>query len=837
MDSEKKNKSLLDETLKETCTDTSRFNKGQSQFQEMEAQATSIDSGTIPVSFSFVPSIGTLPSEVLLTKESNYPPKIVSHEGTLMQKPENIPESSLQKNMHESKQSVLKTVHKSAPQNSFQRKECASNYPDNIKHNDLFIAEFVVVMDTDDDEDERFAKKSQTLPFEETKYEFRETLQQSTIGQPKATLAEVKVNEIYVPESHEDCHKVGDPEPQQIFSVPSADLDSYPPPFSNVSHPDTTLGYRRHITKSVPANIHKPKPAVKDISYTPLSSQKSKSYNIITTEPPASSYTRRSLYSPIDLEISEHRSSNLTQIGRSNVLSPLPIQVVKYPLCRSPRPLSSPYFGSSSTICSINESTSSIPKPDAASPASSRLSFLTSLLKSKRSCSKRTISPDPHYQSEPKTISLTSSTFQKSSITSGAPRKAISCFSLNYPRGSRMSKFQRKDELMPSASESDISHGEFSFHQSPNRTLSPDSIQFRSSVSPLLSQKGSVSPCSQLHRRSITPPYSSREYIFSLSDKPPISRQPYTPLKKYSVLGKSKRITLFPPPSHFDQSQLPDERKTDIFHLKRYMSSRGRFRSASHSESSQLHNVMPGSCMDTGKNGGLQVHSAQLCSESMETDPNKYRSLHPSYSCQSSRKSTPLCSLSTNIAPKPRSILSRSCELPSGSSLSQPSDLENTKLYQIKSSYKAFAAIPTNTLLRDQKAIDVPEINTGKSGAEETDTHSEMCSPALLRQQTEEICAAIDEVLHDPFPLSNSASRSANLKSEKKSLHMPRPPLKSAGRETKYATLQTLVNTKAMDPQMTKPGVIRPMAAKEHKHGKFYPNLFQQFSMPPYKRE
>lgn len=108
----------------------------------------------------------------------------------------------------------MNTVHKPTSRDSFLPKEFASNNADNIKHNDLFIAEFVVVMDSDNDEDQIVAKKSQNLPFAETKYEFRKTLQQSTSGQPKATVAEVKVNEISVPGSQEDCRYMGDQEPQ-----------------------------------------------------------------------------------------------------------------------------------------------------------------------------------------------------------------------------------------------------------------------------------------------------------------------------------------------------------------------------------------------------------------------------------------------------------------------------------------------------------------------------------------------------------------------------------------------------------------------------------------------
>ncbi|CAJ0916336.1 unnamed protein product, partial [Ranitomeya imitator] len=88
---------------------------------------------------------------------------------------------------------------------------------------------------------------------------------------------------------------------------------------------------------------------------------------------------------------------------------------------------------------------------------------------------------------------------------------------------------------------------------------------------------------------------------------------------------------------------------------------------------------------------GMDSHSSQLSNVS-HSDNKTYR-----------KKNAPLCSLSTNITALPRSVLSRSCELPSRSSLSQVSDLQNKKLYKIKSSYKSFAAIPTNTLLLDQK--------------------------------------------------------------------------------------------------------------------------------------
>ncbi|XP_077343939.1 muscular LMNA-interacting protein isoform X2 [Lithobates pipiens] len=163
--------------------------------------------------------------------------------------------------------------------------------------------------------------------------------------------------------------------------------------------------------------------------------------------------------------------------------------------------------------------------------------------------------------------------------------------------------------------------------------------------------------------------------------------------------------------------------------------------------------------------------------------------------------------------------------------------------YKIKSSYKSFAAIPTNTLLRDQKAIDKPEINSTNASKENLDPHQEMCSPALLRQQTEEICAAIDEVLHDdPLPMHcKAASKPAIRKKDSKSVSILRSPQKSAGRETKYASIQQLANTRTNNQQKTRPGVIRPISLKisamETMDGHVSSFDFQQFSTPHYRKE
>uniref|UniRef100_A0A8C5JG81 Muscular LMNA interacting protein n=1 Tax=Junco hyemalis TaxID=40217 RepID=A0A8C5JG81_JUNHY len=150
-------------------------------------------------------------------------------------------------------------------------------------------------------------------------------------------------------------------------------------------------------------------------------------------------------------------------------------------------------------------------------------------------------------------------------------------------------------------------------------------------------------------------------------------------------------------------------------------------------------------------------------------------------------------------------------------------DPQKHQQYKIKTSYKAFAAIPTNTLLMEQKALEEPTKPASAAEGTALDTHSEMCSPAQLRQQTEELCAVIDQVLQDPltmvthqymewtyYLLSLLSSMSTTLQ-------------RAAGRETRYVSTFTI----------TKPGVIRPVLVKaksaQQKEEPYQPNPFKKY--------
>ncbi|XP_056616000.1 muscular LMNA-interacting protein isoform X2 [Triplophysa dalaica] len=124
--------------------------------------------------------------------------------------------------------------------------------------------------------------------------------------------------------------------------------------------------------------------------------------------------------------------------------------------------------------------------------------------------------------------------------------------------------------------------------------------------------------------------------------------------------------------------------------------------------------------------------------------------------------STTECCTPSPAAPSSQLSLSPSyslCSSPSPSlwgSIHDCTDGKNKKTYRIKSIYKAIAAIPTNTILLEQQAMDDgvsknEALQRPDSCFAWEDPHSEMCSPAQLRQQSEELYATIDEVLEDPI--------------------------------------------------------------------------------------
>ncbi|XP_059688406.1 muscular LMNA-interacting protein isoform X6 [Gavia stellata] len=154
--------------------------------------------------------------------------------------------------------------------------------------------------------------------------------------------------------------------------------------------------------------------------------------------------------------------------------------------------------------------------------------------------------------------------------------------------------------------------------------------------------------------------------------------------------------------------------------------------------------------------------------------------------------------------------------------------------HKIKTSYKAFAAIPTNTLLMEQKALEEPTKTASVTEGTALDTHSEMCSPAQLRQQTEELCAVIDQVLQDPLTMRRCESSPSFLQMSMESDvgKVSTTLQRAAGRETRYANLYKSAPM-VTESQLTKPGVIRPVLVKgksaQQKEEPYQPNPFKKY--------
>ncbi|NXF86376.1 MLIP protein, partial [Eubucco bourcierii] len=149
--------------------------------------------------------------------------------------------------------------------------------------------------------------------------------------------------------------------------------------------------------------------------------------------------------------------------------------------------------------------------------------------------------------------------------------------------------------------------------------------------------------------------------------------------------------------------------------------------------------------------------------------------------------------------------------------------------YKIKINYKAFAAIPTNTLLMEQKALEGPAKTASVTEGTTLDTHSEMCSPAQLRQQTEELCAVIDQVLQDPLTMVTHKYFSAD---EHRVRCWQATLQRASGRETRFANLYKSASM-VTESQLTKPGVIRPVLVKgksaQQQEEPYQPNPFKKY--------
>ncbi|XP_066468509.1 muscular LMNA-interacting protein [Tiliqua scincoides] len=542
---------------------------------------------------------------------------------------------------------------------------------------------------------------------------------------------------------------------------------------------------------------------------------------------------------------------------RFTALSAVPIYITTHLLSPSPPPLSSPFHGSSSTICSVNNpcsqmsSSGNLLKSGIKSPVPTRLSLLTAILKSGTS-PKRPFSPAscPASFSPNSLGSSTPAIDQTFKATPPTPKKSASSFSIRSASPNQddfhltvFSTAPNHTSVLPSKSSPMLRVRSLSPKRHLDaRALSPDKLR---PLSPNVSsyRKIVVSPLLQTKMsNSSLPPHVPRH--------PSSSKGAHSPAHRTQGPEKSKRVHTYSPTftaKSYPLSPATNQRDALSPTLEKYPSRRPIFMYPSSKSKEYLSQVpvkdsnarspVPSSYWPFSHTGSTSPSPPDynIKSPSPETNPN---SVHSSYrACPApARPRTPTVTQprSPPMARSPCSLLSRSRELTSPLSFSLPSDSENKapQPHKIKTSYKAFAAIPTNTLLLEQKALDEP---TKTEGVVDTDfsVRSEMCSPAQLRQQTEELCAAIDQVLQDPLPMRRCDSSPSSLQSmldsdiSKTSIASQRP----TGRETRFANLLSV--STVTEKQKTKPGVIRPTTVKAKvilkEEDQIQPNPFRKY--------
>ncbi|KAJ8013735.1 hypothetical protein DPEC_G00032880 [Dallia pectoralis] len=269
---------------------------------------------------------------------------------------------------------------------------------------------------------------------------------------------------------------------------------------------------------------------------------------------------------------------------------------------------------------------------------------------------------------------------------------------------------------------------------------------------------------------------------------------------------------------------------------------------------SKGHLSVPSQCL-SGPVVSTQKHTDALCQSPLQNGlkgppqsmqhlsfPQAYRSsrlspiLYAALGCPSPEPDTPPSTppgrftLSPSPAPPTRDLTVS----PSLSSRSTPSPClwremsdsvdKRRKPHKIKSSYKCFAAIPTNNLLLDQQVID-EEVDIDRDSQDPVDTHELMCSPSELRQQSEELYTVIDEVLEDPISLRHTYPAPA----------YSRETLDTGGSKASFNVQQPVaVEKKLTDSYKTKPGIIRsanviPRLPEEDDVKDFNSNPFNQY--------
>ncbi|KAM4815958.1 muscular LMNA-interacting protein isoform X10 [Urocitellus parryii] len=781
--------------------------KGRLLNKNLEEKLTvsSGDSEAKPLIFTFVPTVRRLPTHIQLTDTSKFLVKIPEEPSD--KSPETVNRSNSNDyltfnrwSQEERNQGTL-THPSEASGKSIQGRVLETNQPQGMQQSDLFKAEYVFIVDSEGEDEVTSRKGEQGPPGGTSNMAARpkslaiSSSLVSDVVRPKIRGTDLKSSS-YSEISHgmASQQKHGQKTPPVPANLDGASvLEEFHTRRLDVSGAlvEETATYFQTTAHSSPFSASKgaswtlPFPYSTQLSGSNLSSPSAADQNpglapeVLKKTTPLTS----NVLSPRESLKTTSPSPSSSASLKSNSASYIPVRIVMHSLSPSPKPLTSSFHGSSSTVCSQMSSSGNLSKTGVKSQVPSRLSLLTAILKSNPS-HQRPVSPAscPTFSLN----SLASSTLaldQKVKQTTLTPKKSLSSCSLRAQSPAQaehqVSELAQQSFHLPFFTKSTPTSQVSSLSPTTPVNSSLVSVNVEKTPSPTSLKSGTMQTnASSFADLPPVPPSSSLSSSKNKQDGDLRgSENPRNTYTHPSTLASSALSSVSPPINHSTMPSSPEK----CFHPSPALSNLiDRSKRASYKPSGQGLNPSalssPGlssaGCASLPSLGSSSVPPAALPTPALQLSPS---TLHPNCGSGSlpsrmmkseSTKSNHTAPVSTPSLPI---SLTRTKELISPCALSLSTGPENKKpkQYKTKSSYKAFAAIPTNTLLLEQKALDEPA-------------------------KTENVSK--DSTLDLPVETSTT---------------LP----KAAGRETKYANLSSPSST-VSESQLTKPGVIRPVPVK-----------------------
>ncbi|XP_037066826.1 muscular LMNA-interacting protein isoform X15 [Peromyscus leucopus] len=779
------------------------------------------DSEAKPLIFTFVPTVRRLPTHIQLADTSKFLVKIPEEPSD--KSPERVNRCEYSGHMtfscdsqQERDQRILAYPSEVSGRNS-QGKKFDTNEPQGMQKGDLFKAEYVFIVDSDG-EDEATSRQSEqgtlggtgNIATRPKSLAISSSLA-SDVVRPKVRDVDLKASTYpKIPHGMAPQQKHGQktpPVPANVsgasvreefhtrrLDAAGASVEESATYFHTTAHESPLSAWRGASSLLFPPS-------------TQLPGSGSCGSNVAAHTPGLASEAQKKMSTSHVLDPREDLKTSPSPASGASLKSPsasyIPVRIVMHSLSPSPKPLTSSSYGSLSTVCSRMSSSGNLSKSGLKSPVPSRLSLLTAILKSNPS-HQRPLSPAscPTFSLN----SLASSTLtldQKVKQTSPTPKKSLSSCSLTAG-STEQGEHQASSETHPPCHLPFFSKATPLSQMYPLSPLAPDSSSYASTNiekiprgtprnSPTLSQlQTDTSGFADVP--PVTPgssPLSSSEGRQDGNLRSPEKNRntcthPFPSLSSASPVNESTAL------SSLEKRFHPSPALSDLIdRSKRACSQQHPGRGLSPSVPSDPPTSHASSACHP--NLGLSILPPESSlTRVLQPSPSELHLSYGSGTCPS-RTGLPesIISNHSSLVPTPSLpvSLTRTKELISPCALSMSTDSENKKpkQYKTKSSYKAFAAIPTNTLLLEQKALDEPARTESSSKA---------------------------SVLDLPVETPTTHPR-------------------AAGRETKYANLLSSSST-ASESQLTKPGVIRPVPVKSklllRKEEEVYePNPFSKY--------